>query len=503
MDILQNITLHLIRGDNEKALELCNNVINNIQKPHPYFSDFYNLRGMINIRFKKYEEAFDDYNTAIKLNPYNQISYFNISIAKHDLGLYQESIEAFLQCSKLDKYLKYNYINQVISLYIWNYNSDTIEDIFKILSEDKYNDLWRKDITFNLLNSIISKYLKNSENKNILKDIKNILLYEYFLLQVLSLYFIIIHTKNNNIEVAHYTSMDTLLKLIDSKESRIRITNISNANDPKEGKILENIFNKNGLNIKIKNEENLITLQTSFSRNKDALTMFRLYGKKENKEATGVCLCIDKNYFNCEPISLASPMQMMSDYRKGINNLYFILYYNESKNQLIFNPTDSKYSNIIVDLNKYCRLKVNKIIDEKIENIINYIFCKIFNFAEKIDNQIENKNLKDEIFSNLFENIRYIIKHEAFFEEQELRMLITTDYKNENINIEEDKKRLYINYNELFNENENFIKEIILGGKIKNKELMADYIKQIIYNKYKDNDKMNKIKVSISQAPLR
>ena len=237
MDILQNITLHLIRGDNEKALELCNNVINNIQKPHPYFSDFYNLRGMINIRFKKYEEAFDDYNTAIKLNPYNQISYFNISIAKHDLGLYQESIEAFLQCSKLDKYLKYNYINQVISLYIWNYNSDTIEDIFKILSEDKYNDLWRKDITFNLLNSIISKYLKNSENKNILKDIKNILLYEYFLLQVLSLYFIIIHTKNNNIEVAHYTSMDTLLKLIDSKESRIRITNISNANDPKEGKI--------------------------------------------------------------------------------------------------------------------------------------------------------------------------------------------------------------------------------------------------------------------------
>ena len=116
---------------------------------------------------------------------------------------------------------------------------------------------------------------------------------------------------------------------------------------------------------------------------------------------------------------------------------------------------------------------------------------------------VENKNLKDEIFSNLFENIRYIIKHEAFFEEQELRMLITTDYKNENINIEEDKKRLYLNYNKLFNENENFIKEIILGGKIEDKELTADYIKQIIYNKYKDNDKTNKIKVSISHAPLR
>ena len=147
-------------------------------------------------------------------------------------------------------------------------------------------------------------------------------------------------------------------------------------------------------------------------------------------------------------------------------------------------------------------VKLNRVIDESVENIINYIFYKIFNYAEKIDNQIENKNLKDEIFSNLFENIRYIIKHEAFFEEQELRMLITTDYKDENIKVDKNK-RLYINYNELFNENENFIKEIILGGKIADKELTSDYIKQIIYNKYKENNKMNKIKVSISQAPLR
>ena len=180
-------------------------------------------------------------------------------------------------------------------------------------------------------------------------------------------------------------------------------------------------------------------------------------------------------------------------------NLYWVIYYNEEKNQLVFNPTKSKYSSVIIDLNTINKNKKNI---NKIEDLINCIFHNIINSAKEID-KIENKNLKDEIFSNLFENIRYIIKHEAFFEEQELRMLITTDYKNENINIEEDKKRLYLNYNKLFNENENFIKEIILGGKIEDKELTSDYIKQIIYNKYKDNDKMNKIKVSISQAPLR
>ena len=299
------------------------------------------------------------------------------------------------------------------------------------------------------------------------------------------------------------------------ENNKIRITNISNANDPKEGKILEDIFNKNGLNLNIKNDENLITLQTSFSRNKDALTMFRLYGKNENKEATGICLVLDKEYFGDNPSQFSNLIQITRENEKTnkkINDikieqkrhLYWILYYNEKENQLVFNPNNSKYSNIIIDLNNLKKFEIEK--ESKLnnkENIIKYIFYNILNCIEKLNNQIENKNLKDEIFSNLFENIRYIIKHEAFFEEQELRMLITTNYKNENINIEEDKKRLYINYNELFNENENFIKEIILGGKIEDKELTSDYIKQIIYNKYKDNDKMNKIKVSISQAPLR
>lgn len=311
--------------------------------------------------------------------------------------------------------------------------------------------------------------------------------------------------------------MNILLKLI-KEDNKIRITNISNANDPKEGKILENILNKNKLDIKIKNDENLITLQTSFSRNKDALTMFRLYGKNENKEATGICLVIDKKYFNDNYLSSVIEVNLDNqkqeekkgneNYKKAKEiiqkrferkNLYWVIYYNEEKNQLVFNPTKSKYSSVIIDLNTINKNKKNI---NKIEDLINCIFHNIINSAKEID-KIENKNLKDEIFSNLFENIRYIIKHEAFFEEQELRMLITTNYKNENINIEEDKKRLYINYNELFNENENFIKEIILGGKIEDKELTSDYIKQIIYNKYKDNDKMNKIKVSISHAPLR
>lgn len=524
-------------------------------------TEAYYYKGLAKKDLGEYEEAIKDFQEALKYNrTYLLIVYYNIGISKINLGEYEDAINYFDNINQIKYYnetekkeesyyikiyeyhmstfcnnafakllsgknvyfedfINYNkffipnnnHIIYIVSLLFGNYKYDLIEKIFNYLVEENYNDLWENDITFNLLKN-------KTIDKEILKNIKKNLLYQYLLLQSLSFNNKTLKREYTyNIEIAHYTSLNILLKLI-KEDNKIRITNISNANDPEEGKILENILNKNKLDIKIKNDENLITLQTSFSRNKDALTMFRLYGKNENKEATGICLVIDKKYFNDNYLSSVIEVNLDNqkqeekkgneNYKKAKEiiqkrferkNLYWVIYYNEEKNQLVFNPTKSKYSSVIIDLNTINKNKNNI---NKIEDLINCIFHNIINSAKEID-KIENKNLKDEIFSNLFENIRYIIKHEAFFEEQELRMLITTNYKNANINIEEDKKRLYINYNELFNENENFIKEIILGGKIEDKELTSDYIKQTIYNKYKDNDKMNKIKVSISQAPLR
>lgn len=524
-------------------------------------ADAYYYKGLAKNNLREYKEAIDNFNETLKCNrSYWLVVNYNIGICKINLGEYEDAINYFDNinqikyynetekkeesyyikiyeyhmstfCNKafakllsgknvyFEDFINYNkffipnnnHIIYIVSFLFENYKYDLIEKIFNYLVEENYNDLWENDITFNLLKS-------KTIDKEILKNIKKNLLYQYLLLQSLSFNNKTLKREYTyNIEIAHYTSLNILLKLI-KEDNKIRITNISNANDPKEGKILENILNKNKLDIKIKNDENLITLQTSFSRNKDALTMFRLYGKNENKEATGICLVIDKKYFNDNYLSSVIEVNLDNqkqeekkgneNYKKAKEiiqkrferkNLYWVIYYNEEKNQLVFNPTKSKYSSVIIDLNTINKNKKNI---NKIEDLINCIFRNIINSAKEID-KIENKNLKDEIFSNLFENIRYIIKHEAFFEEQELRMLITTNYKNENINIEEDKKRLYINYNELFNENENFIKEIILGGKIEDKELTSDYIKQIVYNKYKENNKMNKIKVSISQAPLR
>ena len=550
--------------DFDISIELNKEFENKTYTTNRDLANAYYYKGLSKNNLKEYNEAIEDFKEALKYNyTYWLVIYYNIGISKINSELYEEAIKNFdiityqniykeyyykiikkeiydnelyniylsMHCSKifaelllkgkvydsLNSFLRLskcfnpnnNHIFNMVSFIFENFKYDLIEKIFNSLIEENYNDLWENDPTYNLLKS-------KTRDKEILRNIKKNLLYQYLLLQSLSFNNKTLKSEYTyNIEIAHYTSLEILLKLI-KENNKIRITNISNANDPKEGKILENIFNKNKLDIKIKNDENLVTLQTSFSRNKDALTMFRLYGKNENKEATGICLVLDKKYFNDNYLSSVIEVNLDNknqEEKKGNENyqtakeiiqnrlerknLYWVIYYNEEKNQLVFNPTKSKYSSVIIDLNT---VKNNKKNINKIGDLINCIFHNIINSAKEID-KIEDKNLKSEIFSNLFENIRYIIKHEAFFEEQELRMLITTDYKNEKI--KEDNERLYINYGELFNENENFIKEIILGGKIENKELKTDYIKKIIYNKHKENNKMNKIKVSISQAPLR
>ena len=144
--------------------------------------------------------------------------------------------------------------------------------------------------------------------------------------------------------------------------------------------------------------------------------------------------------------------------------------------------------------------------DDKKEDMIKYAFAKIFDYTKRIKKQIEEnenyKNIKNQLYSYLFENIKYIIKHEAFFEEQELRMLVTSDYKSDEILLDNDNKKLYIDYIKLFDENTNYIKEIIIGSKVENNEAAAEYIRKLLHSKNTEANKLDDIRVSISEAPL-
>ena len=82
-------------------------------------------------------------------------------------------------------------------------------------------------------------------------------------------------------------------------------------------------------------------------------------------------------------------------------------------------------------------------------------------------------------------------------------MLVTSDYKSKEIKADKINNKLYIDYLKLFDQNTNYIKEIIIGSKVENNESLAEYIRKILHEKNTDKNKLDDIKVLISEAPLR
>ncbi|MDA0054875.1 hypothetical protein OFR37_08175 [Brachyspira hyodysenteriae] len=67
-------------------------------------------------------------------------------------------------------------------------------------------------------------------------------------------------------------------------------------------------------------------------------------------------------------------------------NLYWVLYYNEKENQLIYNKEKSKYASNIIDLNDLNspNYKAELKEDDKKEDMIKYAFAKIFHYTKEI-----------------------------------------------------------------------------------------------------------------------
>ncbi|MEI0798705.1 tetratricopeptide repeat protein [Brachyspira intermedia] len=476
------------------------------------YDNVYNNRGCTYLLLKKYDEAIKDFNKVILLDDQYEEAYYYKALNYYALDNYKESLYNFSMLSKLnDNFSASNLLNIITKYFKLNYNS--ILNIINLLLEDNsYIDIWKRDITL----SIINKETENIDNY-ILKNIKEVLLFEYLLISLLSFKSELLYDHyENEVSIVHYTSLEILFSLLDDNKNKLRITSITTANDINEGKILENIFYNNNVNIKIENnnEYNLIPFQTSFSRNKDSLTMFRLYGKDKNIESTGVCLVLDESYFDDDPFGDIIPVKMNSQYLDlensyidnenkenyyNKNSLYWILYYNEDKNQLVFNPTNSKYKSIIINLENVYKAELKEK-EKNIEIVIKFIFKKIFEASNNI-NKVEKDEIKNIIFSYLFENIRYLIKHEAFFEEQELRIISINNIESKDIKRDLKTKRLYIDYCKLFDKNENYIKEIILGSKVSNVQSVAEYISKILLEK--ENNKLKSTKITVSKAPLR
>ena len=109
-------------------------------------------------------------------------------------------------------------------------------------------------------------------------------------------------------KIAHYTSTyvaDILLNNNNKNKTSgsFRLNTINNVNDSSEGHILNNyLSNEEEVLYSPNFDKNFQSFISCFTFNHDSLNQFRLYGKKDNQEASGISLVFNKSFFQTKNI---------------------------------------------------------------------------------------------------------------------------------------------------------------------------------------------------------
>ena len=330
-------------------------------------------------------------------------------------------------------------------------------------------------------------------------------------------------------KVAHYTRPQIAFDLFEGKKndndkepSNFRLSTIRGVNDPTEGLVLNGYWNQQGIPETIHTNDTA-TFVSCFTFNHDNLNQFRLYGKENGREATGVSLVFNKEFFSnqadtlefiagpstdlsskSEQIKLNETGKMENDNKKpliGKSTLYRCIYldpetgystlaqrdkstfyreHNEDEDtdakekwedyyELIskiercvethlFNKennedTDTKgkcgkyYESILTKEKGVETHLLNK--ENNDDNSVSSILKSIFT-----EDHLYNKCNKDEK-QKILEAVRftllplqYLVKHIAFQEEQECRIMYITQFRDEKVHSNREEQKMYVEYEE-------------------------------------------------------
>ncbi|MBI0158279.1 MULTISPECIES: lipopolysaccharide assembly protein LapB [unclassified Snodgrassella] len=319
--------------------------------------------------------------------------------------------------------------------------------------------------------------------------------------------------------VAHYTKPAVLFNLLKGENpSKFRLNIVDFMNDPSENQVLTS-----WLNISNHPDNEIKSFLASFSFNHNCLNQFRLYGNEDNIIGSGVSIAFNKDFFgldtersiNNEIISSHSIKSINPFENKQIkfesnNNLhplplYRCLYFDpetgymalakrnkqsfylEYKNEKTPEAIDSEWDEYINSLNEPKKIRRIRNHLEKIKGLI----------AELLDNpELKKISNLDELLSLAVLPISCLIKHAAFEDEDECRMIYITHIADDNIVEPQDYQStnsLYIEYTHV----EEYIDNIYLGPQCKIQH------KIWLQNHFKKKRREREIKLIKSEMPLR
>ncbi len=327
--------------------------------------------------------------------------------------------------------------------------------------------------------------------------------------------------------VAHYTNPNVLFQLL-KNDSHVRLNVVDFMNDPTENQVLSNWLGMNNdPNSEIK------SFLASFTFNHNCLNQFRLYGNENNIIGSGVSLVFNQSFFgnnvessiNPDSVALlsydtkAKVAKSDSEENKDdgdSNNICFLeplpLF-----RCLYFDPNSEYIS--IAKRNKFSfylehQGSLAKTIDDEWNNYINLLdeenkIAKITKNLKEIKKLIRKlrtkKNLK--AFSNLDQLINLaimpiscLIKHAAFEDEDECRMIYITHIADKKIQAPKeygDANSLFVNYGQ---EVEDYLDKIYLGPQCQphHKLWITNHVRTP-----KSKSRLKLIKVVQSEMPLR
>jgi tetratricopeptide (TPR) repeat protein len=428
---------------------------------------------------EKYENFFKKYEKSTRLDPisafYNLVKiFYKLYSIKKDKILAEKAKECFEKAKK-------GILGIFVSLNEADCEEITSSGIFyQLLDDSKTNDgKFFKETTENLRNA-------SSEELNKYKDI-----------YILSIFIISRLHVNNNYEkhISYYREKRISQEMLFG-DSKLWLSAINYSNDPTEGRILLDYLYVISYSIRERLNKKYGAFASCFTFNYDSLNQFRLYGKdNEKQEGTGLSLVFRNDFFSKE-VKMAireddKEVKMTTneddDKKHTLFRCIYIdpltqrvetvghkeqsLFYREAKEDADKDTTKKYNENTVKDT-------VKKYKDD-ISNVIDVVNKKM----EDLKKLVKDNNLDPNIVGQLLINLRYLIKHVAFKEEQECRILRICRLDDENVkkhnfdgdkeNILNDKSKMYIEYDPKVS---TYIEKIYFGPKTKGIEIFQDFL---------------------------
>jgi len=412
-----------------------------------------------------FKEACEKFDKSIQLDSNNASAFYNWGYAILNLAKvkqdedFQKKLEIFENASKeiddTDTYLIKGELYFVLDQdeKAKEYFIKSKKSILEILTS--LDEKYRKRIIneTRILHLLLD--LNNNDSTFFKETTKNLTpeqrkeLDEYEKIYIRSIFIIsLLHVKHDAEEiVAHYREKDVSQKLLFDNNFKFKLSAIDYSNDPSEGKTLLNFLygEENHLSDEKLNNEEYETFASCFVFDYDNLNMFRLYGKEQGKEGTGLSLVFRGSFFSNEAkMALQKTESSKTSNDNSIEKDKFALY-----RCIYIDPKSGTKQPVVTVGQKEEYLFYREEIGDKFENYnkeMNKIIENVRSEMKDLKDHIEKKNLDFAIVGQLLINLRYLVKHVAFKEEQECRIVKIHHLNDKEIKIKDDYKQMYIEY---------------------------------------------------------